>query len=101
MNVESLKSFGRALLDYHNGNIEAKMLIIRDDGEITELATELFFKDPESFSEINKIALSLCRGRVLDVGAGTGRHSVVLQARQCHISPPLLLLRKYNIFAEC
>jgi SAM-dependent methyltransferase len=41
----------------------------------------IFFKGFESFSEMEKRAVELCSGRVLDLGAGAGRHSLALQER--------------------
>ena len=41
----------------------------------------MFFRGPGEFSALDEAALDLCRGRVLDVGAGAGCHSLVLQAR--------------------
>jgi SAM-dependent methyltransferase len=40
-----------------------------------------FFRGPHDFPEIEKTALDLCSGHVLDIGAGTGVHSLELQAR--------------------
>jgi SAM-dependent methyltransferase len=39
-----------------------------------------FFRRPEQFSPIEKLALQNCRGSILDVGAGAGIHSLFLQA---------------------
>jgi len=38
-----------------------------------------FFREPAAFTTVEKTALQHCRGRVLDAGAGTGLHSLVLQ----------------------
>ncbi len=78
MNPEAMKPYGLALLDYHRGNLDATLAIYRDDGWKDELSAKTFFRQPEEY-ELEKIALELCRGRVLDVGAGTGLHSLFLQ----------------------
>jgi SAM-dependent methyltransferase len=40
-----------------------------------------FFRDASEFTPIENAALDLCRGHVLDVGAGSGLHSLVLQEK--------------------
>jgi SAM-dependent methyltransferase len=39
----------------------------------------VFFRGPSEFSALEEAALDLCRGRVLDAGAGAGCHALVLQ----------------------
>jgi SAM-dependent methyltransferase len=36
--------------------------------------------------EIEKVALDLCKGKVLDIGAGSGTHSVVLQKKKFDVT---------------
>jgi len=75
-----MKPFGLALLDYYRGNLDATLTIYRDDGWEDEQPIRTFFRHPQDF-ELEKIALDLCRGHVLDVGAGAGIHSLFLQDR--------------------
>ena len=81
MNPEAMEPFGLALLDYFRGNESATFVVRRDDGLHTTLPAGHFFQAPEDFSDIDNAALGLCKGRVLDVGAGAGRHSLVLQSK--------------------
>ncbi len=78
MNPEAMRPYGLCLLDYFEGNKSAAMSIIRDDGFVASLPASGFFRDPREF-EIEKAALDLASGRVLDAGAGTGIHSKYLQ----------------------
>jgi SAM-dependent methyltransferase len=73
---------GRALLDYHGGDRSARFVVRSDlwDDEITA-AEEYYRPDHSTLPDLEQRALSLCRGRVLDVGAGAGRHALELQAR--------------------
>lgn len=71
--------YGLALLDYYNGARDKVVTMHRDDGEKFDLPIAIFFNDEPRFSMIEKKALELCFGNVLDVGAGTGRHSLFLQ----------------------
>jgi SAM-dependent methyltransferase len=84
---------GLSILAYHQGNTFAALLIRRDDGEEKPLPVSHYFRSPEEFSAIESAALNHCRGHVLDIGAGSGTHSLFLQSRgmlvtAIEISPP-------------
>ena len=78
MRAQSMTPYGMALLDYFNGDKEARVTMHRDDGAHYELPVSIFFQEEPQFSTIEQKALALCRGKILDVGAGTGKHSLVL-----------------------
>lgn len=78
MNPEAMKLFGQALLDYHKGDLEATITLKRDDGNRVDHPVKVFFRDAQEYA-LEKIALDLCYGRVLDIGAGSGIHSLFLQ----------------------
>ena len=73
--------YGLGLLAYAGGQTEAELVIRRDDGLAVPLAVGHYFRTPSEFTPIEQLAVDHCRGRVLDIGAGTGLHSLVLQAR--------------------
>jgi SAM-dependent methyltransferase len=81
MNLDALDPFGLALWEHFQGNTSAVLTIKRDDGVDATLPAGHFFRPPGEFSAIENLALKQCRGRVLDVGAGSGLHSLVLQQR--------------------
>jgi len=76
---ESMRPFGKALLDYFKGNSDASIKIIREDGFESDLPASIFFSGKEEISPGDKLALTRCKGKILDVGAGAGRHSLPLQ----------------------
>jgi len=78
---EAMKPYGRALLDFFNGDTSARVAVRREDGFASDMPIELFFRSPAAFSPLEQTALTLCRGEVLDVGAGSGCHSLALQER--------------------
>lgn len=81
MSVHSLHLYGLAILDYFNGNPRSSLIAVDELGRRTEVPVKLFFREFDDFPNWEKSALDLCSGRVLDIGAGTGRHSLVLRAR--------------------
>ncbi len=72
--------YGEALYDYHTvGKLSEPLLLHSSYGDIEEMPIEIFFREQDDFPELELIALALCDGRVLDVGAGVGCHTLALQ----------------------
>ena len=80
MNPEAMVPYGLALRAYFKGDAEARLMVRRDDGTEAPLPVSHFFRSPDQFFPIEIAALERCRGHVLDIGAGTGLHSLVLQS---------------------
>ncbi|MBI4503381.1 MAG: class I SAM-dependent methyltransferase [Gemmatimonadetes bacterium] len=74
------KPYARVMWDYFTGKHDAS-IVVYDDFERDEAPIAYFFRDPSQFSPIDQKAVEACRGRVLDVGAGSGCHSLALQER--------------------
>lgn len=72
---------GRALTDSFEGDASAMVWVVMEDGERLPMPMSIFFRQPEDFSDAEALALDLCSGRVLDVGAGAGCHALELQRR--------------------
>lgn len=71
--------FGLAMQDYLRGE---RGNMIRVDTNLTEgeeLSVDYLFRKENELPEWETIALSLCKGKILDVGAGAGCHSLILQ----------------------
>ena len=81
MTAEPMTPYGQAILDFFHGDPSATIMVHRDDGHTDNLPAGVFFREPAAFSPIEQAALNLCRGHVLDIGAGTGCHSLALQER--------------------
>jgi SAM-dependent methyltransferase len=73
--------YGEALRAFYGGEREATILVRRDDGLELPLPVSHFFRAESEFTRLERLALGACRGPVLDVGAGTGIHSLALQTR--------------------
>jgi SAM-dependent methyltransferase len=78
---KAMDPFGAALHAFFEGDPDASLILRRDDGQEAALPIGIFFRKPEEFSPLERTALDLCSGRVLDVGAGTGLHSLFLQEK--------------------
>lgn len=73
--------YGQALSDYHNGAFQPPLLLHTSYGDIEEMPVEVFFRAEEELTMLEESALHLCHGKVLDIGAGAGVHSLILQGR--------------------
>ena len=76
--VNGLDVFGEALLDYHEGNEDACLKVYSTEADTYDLPASVFFR-PADKLKIDRLALSLCSGKVLDIGAGAGIHTLYLQ----------------------
>jgi SAM-dependent methyltransferase len=86
MNPQSMKPFGMAIDAYFEGDKAVELIMRRDDGQQFPVPVGVFFRDPSKFSAIDQAAVELCTGRVLDVGAGTGVHGLVLQEKDLPVT---------------
>ena len=80
MDPAAMAPHGRALLAYSDGDLDAELLVRRGDGREERVPVRYFFRPPEEFSTTETTALAHSRGRVLDVGAGSGLHTLALQS---------------------
>ncbi|WP_426059987.1 class I SAM-dependent methyltransferase [Hymenobacter sp. B1770] len=72
---------GQALLAYHHGQAEATLTVHCNVADDEPLPAAYFFRTLLQMPELERLALDECRGRVLDLGAGAGCHSLELQSR--------------------
>ena len=81
MAVPTMDLHGQALLDYLDGEEQASYTLRRDDGFAYPLisARQFFYQD--GLPDLDRVAVAHCAGRVLDVGAGAGSHSLAIQGR--------------------
>ena len=84
---------------FHRGNRDA-YIVVYDDYERDEVPLSYFFRGPNEFPDVERLALDLCRGRVLDVGAGSGCHSLALQERGLQVTAIEILPEMVDILKE-
>jgi len=78
--------FGRALLDYHERKFKAPLLLHNEYGEPEEIPVESYFRDFDTYTELEVFALEQISGSALDVGSASGRHPLFLQERGIDIT---------------
>jgi SAM-dependent methyltransferase len=81
MQSEAMIMHGKSLLDYYRGDREAEIILRRDDGFETVLPISIFFRSETEFFPGELEAINQSEGHVLDIGAGSGIHSLLLQSR--------------------
>lgn len=72
---------GQAIADYHKNGKAAKLRVLSSMFYEDEIPVATLFRSFEKMSAIEQEMIRLSKGRTLDVGAGSGCHSVVLQSR--------------------
>lgn len=69
---------GIALLDYSNNDYTENITVISSISEDDVIPISYLFRVEKELPKIESKALSLCKGTVLDVGAASGCHSIIL-----------------------
>ena len=73
--------FGKALIDFYNGNHTENIITSTNISEDDEMPLEYLFREYKDMSQLEQKALELAKGRVLDVGCGAGIHTLYLQSQ--------------------
>lgn len=72
---------GRAISDYYHTGKAGKLRVLSSMFYEDEIPVATLFRDFGEMPVQEQEAIELCRGKVLDVGAGSGCHSIVLKER--------------------
>ena len=70
--------FGKALLDYQNGNYTEDLITSTNISDEDSLPLPYLFRPYNKMPKLEQKALQLCKGKVLDVGCGAGNHALWL-----------------------
>lgn len=71
--------FGKAIFDFHTKNSPEDISTETSISEEDEMSVEYLFRSYNEMPEIEKKALQLAKGKILDVGCGAGSHALSLQ----------------------
>ncbi len=72
---------GEALSSYFFYKKDYPLIINNKYGRTEEMAMEVFFRQINDLPDIEEYALQMSHGTVLDIGAGAGSHSLMLQEK--------------------
>lgn len=69
---------GRAIYDFHTKGVASVLRVFSSQFEEDEIPVEDLFRGYEDMPEVEKAALDMAEGSILDIGAGSGCHSSAL-----------------------
>lgn len=78
--------FGLAFRDFNNGNKNAEIIIHCNKGEDDIVPVSYFFREANLMPKTELMALDYCKGNILDIGAGSGAHSLELMKRGYNVT---------------
>lgn len=70
---------GAAIADFWKNGVAGRLRVFSPDFDEDEMPVDDLFRTFDEMPKLEQTALRLARGRVLDVGAGAGCHSLALQ----------------------
>lgn len=77
--------FGNALRDYHNNNYTEDLITSTNISGNDELPLPYLFRSFSDMPKLEQKALQLAKGNILDVGCGSGSHSLFLQKKGLNV----------------
>ncbi|QCX01003.1 methyltransferase domain-containing protein [Aggregatimonas sangjinii] len=78
--------WGKALLDYQHGKYTEDIKTFSSLDEDDVIPLPYLFRVFDEMPVLEQKALKLCRGNVLDIGAGSGSHSLYLQEKGLEVT---------------
>jgi len=78
--------FGEAIRDYFKKGKAPDILVNTNYTKDEHISVSYLFRDVSQMPLLEKTALKLCRGKILDIGAAAGCHSLVLQKKGFNVT---------------
>jgi SAM-dependent methyltransferase len=78
VNTSPQDLFGKALYEYYFNGFESEVSLHNNYGPPEPYSIKAYFKDESDFSNLEIFSMHQCYGKVLDIGSGTGSHSLYL-----------------------
>jgi SAM-dependent methyltransferase len=76
-----LDLFGKAILDFQTNNTPENIITETNISEADAMDVAYLFRSYNEMPKLEKKALQLVKGKILDVGCGAGSHSLYLQEK--------------------
>ncbi|WP_293871340.1 class I SAM-dependent methyltransferase, partial [Flavobacterium sp.] len=73
--------FGKAILDFQTQNSSEDLITETNISEADAMSVGYLFRSFNEMPKLEKKALQLCKGKILDVGCGAGSHALYLQEK--------------------
>lgn len=70
---------GRAISEFHNNGVASKLRVFSSMFDEDEIPVKQLFRTFSEMPQLERMALDMSGGSILDVGAGSGCHSLALQ----------------------
>ena len=77
---------GKVILAYHLEERTIELKLHNSYNSVDNMPIDIFFKEANDFSDLENMALSHCRGNVLDIGAAASAHVFFLQSFSTNIT---------------
>jgi SAM-dependent methyltransferase len=72
---------GQAILDFQTNNSPEDLVTETNISDADEMSVAYLFRNYDEMPKLEKKALQLAKGKVLDIGCGAGSHSLYLQKK--------------------
>lgn len=72
---------GKAILDFQTNNSPSALITETNISEADVMSVDYLFRSLNEMPKLEKKALELCKGKILDVGCGAGSHALYLQEK--------------------
>lgn len=76
---------GLAIKNFHYKTSRGKLYVHDTFGPKVEMPISVYFRTEKQLPVLEKKALDLCKGKILDIGAGAGSHALMLQNRNLDV----------------
>ena len=77
---------GLAIKNFYDKTSRGKLYVHDTFGPRVEMPISLYFRNEKQLPKLERKAIDLCKGKVLDIGAGAGSHALILQNKNVEIT---------------